>query len=128
MPVRFIDPDMTKDVEVQGVAFTIGFWPPLKAERMGLTLGRLHKLGPVDLKTADPETAFAAIGLNREFCEDAVRYAVRSWKWDGAPAAEVKDGALSDKCVGALRLSGLLHELAAECMAFNTISEEEKKS
>ena len=127
MSVRYIDPDLTKDVTLDGVTFTLGFWPPVKAERIGLHLSKLRASGVKELKDAEPEKAYEAIGINRELAEDSVRYSVRSWKWDGAPDAVLENGVLSDRCITALHLSGLLYPLSNECMAFNTLSEDEKK-
>lgn len=128
---RYIDPASTIEVTVQGVVFTIGYWPPLQGERINLALTKLRRMSDgttIDLATADPDTAFAAIGLNRGIAEDAVRYSVRSWVWEGAKPAALVDGVLSEQSVAALRLSGVLFELSFKCMDFNTVSEAEKKS
>lgn len=125
---RFIDPDATIEVEVGGVKFTIGYWPAVKAEQIGLTLAKLRRVGEVDLKKADPERAFAAIGLNREVAEDAVRYGVRGWVWEGAKPAKVVDGVLSQSGVDALRLSGIIWDVSFKCMDYNMLSDTEKKS
>ncbi len=34
MALRFVDPDATTTAEVDGVKFTIGYWPPREAERV----------------------------------------------------------------------------------------------
>ncbi len=128
MSARYVDPSSTSVVEVQGVKFTIGFWPPSKADRVNLALAKVRRLGAVDFLTADPEVACSAIGLNRDVLEEAVRHSVRGWEWEGAPPAVVVDGVLSSDCVDAIRLSGLILELSTKCMAFNTLDEEEKKS
>jgi hypothetical protein len=131
MATRYIDPDYTETVEIGGVSFVIGYWPPMQGERADLGITKLQRITggeKIDFAKMEPDLAFKAIGINREMCEDAVRYSVRSWTWEGAPSAEMKDGALTEKCIRALHLSGLLYPLSARCFAINQLTEDEKKS
>lgn len=125
---KYTDPDATKEITLKGVKFWVGYFPPSKADLINLQLARLRRMGVVDLEGAELEVAFKAMGLNRELCEEAVRYGVKRWEWTDAPAATFEGEALSSKCIRAITLAGLLFSLAGECMTFNELTPAEKKS
>lgn len=129
--LRYVDPDATTTAEVGGVTFTIGFWPPREAERIGALVRRSRKLGEDSAEGYD--SAFEANRI-------AVQFGVRGWaKWEGGPDAAKELGSetihgrahprLSDKATDALYHvpGGAFWSLAVAAFRWNSLQDEEKK-
>ena len=127
MALRFIDPDNTTTCEVDGVSFSIGFWPPRESEKIGAGIAAMKKLPP-----DSEEARAAALDLHQRM----VRYGVRGWSgWEGVeskPETERIHGhehpIVSEKVVRALYLNNAIWPLGLACLRWNNLSEEEKKT
>lgn len=129
MALRFIDPDTTGEVEVAGVKFTVGFWPPRESERFAGQIEQLRKAAD----PASPEAMMLALDVHRGM----VQYGVRGWTgWEGAPEAVIaeetihgrKHKKLDDRLLDGLSLNGALEALALECLRWNNLTTQEKKT
>lgn len=131
MALRFIDPSSTRSVEIAGVSFTIGFWPPRESERIaaGIKAVKAHQDHPDSQEARD-----LALEVHRR----CVRYGVRGWeKWEGGPDASaaieteeiygVKHQVLSEPIVHALYINDAIWPLAMACIRWNNLDDEEKK-
>ena len=134
-----VHPDMTADARVpdeEGApTFSIGFWPPRESERLGVLLTRLRK----PRADADPDDLDALVkesGLSLDAFRDMARYGVRGWTGFGSVVSSVEeveiDGRkhkrLTADAVNALYVNRLLIPVALKAMAFNVLSEAEKKT
>lgn len=127
--LRFVDPDATTTVEVEGVTFTIGYWPPREAEGIAAGFNRLRQMPDKD----SPEAWEYAAGLYRRM----VQYGVRGWiGWEGAPEPVLEDveihgrkyRRLDQRLLDGVSLSGALMAVARACLDWNTFTVEEKKT
>ena len=134
-----VHPDMTTEVRIPdedgAPVFTLGFWPPLVAERLGALIAFVRK--PRDLDPIADLPAFVkASGLELAAFQDMVRYGVRGWTgWGDLKAVlvpETFDGRehkrLTEDGVVALHANKLLVAVALKAMLFNILTEEEKKT
>lgn len=128
MALRFIDPDATTAVEVEGVTFTIGYWPPRESQKIGAGLAALRKHEDGNTEAARE----AALDVHRRMVE----YGVRSWSgWDGVPG-EVeterihgRDHArVPSRILSALYLNNAIWPIGLACLKWNNLSEVEKKT
>ena len=128
MALRFIDPDTTTTVEVEGVTFTIGFWPPREAEKIGAAIAAVRR-------HADPESE-AARAAALDAHSRMIQYGVRGWSgWEGVEAkmdAEAIHGRehpkVPEKVLRALYLNNALWPVGLACLRWNNLSDEEKKT
>lgn len=137
--IRFVDPDNTHSARIPDAdgapTFTLGFFPPREAERLGVVIAKIKKIGDVD-PIADIDKAIESSGLSLDVYMTVVRYGVRGWSWPGGKSPEMgveKIGkheypVLEQKSVDALYRSKLLFLVSLACLKFNTLQEEEKKS
>lgn len=137
-----IDPDLTKDVRVPeedgAPTFTIGFWPPLVAERLNLAMVRIRKIQGDDEEEIDLvkdfDKALQRSGVSIEAYQDMCRYGVRGWT-GGVIEAELETEkiagrehqVLSHRSVEVLYKGGLLLAVGLEAMRMNVLGETEKK-
>jgi len=126
MALRFIDPDATTTVEVDGVAFVVGFWPPREAERIGAGIKAVQRIEDKDSE----EAREAGFDVHRRM----VQYGVRSFagQVDGAIESEKIHGRehpkVSDRTLHQFYLNNAIWPLGLACLKWNNLSEEEKKT
>lgn len=125
MALRFVDPDATTTAEVDGVKFTIGYWPPREAERVEALRAALRKCPNKDTEEAR--------GIGLEVHLAMVEYGVRAF--DGQPAdAFVRETVrgieytrVSSKVLRQLYINDAIWPLGVACLQWNELSELEKK-
>lgn len=141
MAWRAVHPALTEERRVpaedpEAPTFTIGFWPPLEAEKAKLYVSKLRH--PKKAVEAD-ETAEQLLrqsGIDLAAFWAMVRHGVRGWEGLGDIPCKTEvvriDGrdhtALSDESLQVVYHNGLLVALALECWKFNNLTEEEKKT
>ena len=126
MALRFIDPDATTTVEIDGVTFTIGYWPPREAEKIGALIVEAQRHAD---KTSEPARA-ASFEVHRRMVE----YGVRAFP--GAPPDAFGKESIhgrehvrvSEKVLHQLYMNNALWPLGLACLKWNNLSEEEKKT
>ena len=125
MALRFLDPDATTTAEVDGVVFTIGYWPPREAEKIGAGIAAIRKVGQ------DTEEARRmAFEVHRRMVE----YGLRAF--DGALAGAIETETIygrthprvSDRVLHQLYLNHAIWPLGMACLKWNSLSEDEKKA
>lgn len=140
MTWRAVHPSLTQDIRVpeddpNAPTFTIGFWPPLEAEKAKLYVSKLRK----QQSGESPESAedlLRRARIDLQAFRDMARFGIRSWHGLGELAAAVEyveiDGrphaALTQESCDILYHSGLLLPAALACWKFNNLTEEEKKT
>ena len=126
MALRFVDPDSTTTTEVDGVVFTIGFWPPRESERIEALRSALRR--------CDDKASEEARGIGIEVHLLMVEYGVRAFtdQPEGAVGKETIRGIeysrVSGKTLRQLYLNDAIWPLGLACLRWNELSEAEKKT
>ena len=127
--LRYVDPDGTTTAEIEGVSFTVGFWPPRESERIARDIAVLQ--------AAEDKDSDAWKDRSAVLCRRMVQYGVRGWAgWEGAPEAVFEDEEihgrkhkrLDPRLLDGVALSGALQALALACLGWNNLQESEKKT
>jgi hypothetical protein len=122
-------PDNTEDVRVpeDGPTFTIGFWPPLLADKVKRNAREWMKQGDAPISDEEGERRFL---LTR----DMVRFGVRGWKGlEPAAAFESieyggrRHSALTEASIDLLYANKLFDAVALAAWGVNSLSEDAKK-
>lgn len=130
MALRFIDPALTTTVDVDGVSFTVGYWPHREVARISALVAGVRKIADPD----HPESRSLVMEANRR----AVEYGVRGWStWDGGP---VSDNEMTEEDIGGRKYprvsarvldsmctTGLIFDIGAAVFRWNDFGTEEKK-
>lgn len=140
MTWRAVHPSLTQEVRVpdddpSAPTFTIGFWPPLEAEKAKLyvsSLRRTQALG--DAESGEVILRKARVDLHA--FRDMARFGIRGWSGLGDLACATEkieiDGrlsiALTEESCDILYHGGLLLPVALACWRFNNLTEAEKKT
>ena len=140
MTWRAVHPSLTEDRRVPtddptAPTFTLGFWPPIEAERAKIYVSRARRARPIDeLEDAGEIVKRATTDL--EAFRTMARFGVRGWSGLGALACSTvvvttegrEQVVLSEEALDTLYHSGLLLAVALECWTFNNVTEAEKKT
>lgn len=141
MPWRAVHPAMTEERSIpaddaDAPTFTLGFWPPLEAEKAKLYVSAVRRRKDDDEEELSPEDAAKRASADLRAFWNMARFGVRGWVGLGEIACETEtvqvDGrahvALTDASCEALYHAGLLLPVALECWKYNNLTDEEKKT
>lgn len=137
MAWRAVHPSITEPRRIPsddptGPVFTLGFWPPLEAEKAKIYVSKVRRAsGGTDIAELVDR---ARVDLDAFW--SMARFGVRGWSGLGDLVSATErvsiDGrehvALSDDSMQVLYHSGLLLPVALECWRYNSLTDEEKKT
>mgnify|MGYP001568730432 CR=1 FL=1 len=127
MALRFIDPDATTTVEVDGVTFTIGYWPPREAEKIGAAIAAIRKSSDdresEEARAASLDAHWRMVEYGVRGFTDAPDKAIESEKINGREHPRV-----SDRVMRQLYLNNAIWPLGLACLQWNNLSDTEKKT
>ena len=139
MTWRAVHPCLTEDRRVpeadpDAPIFTIGFWPPLEAEKAKIYISKVRRMNSTSASDADELSRRASADLEAFWA--MARFGIRAWSGVGdLPCVtenvrlDARDHvALTDESLQILYHNGLLLPVALECWKFNNLTEEEKKT
>lgn len=122
-------------------SFDIGFWPPREAERLAVLMSKMRKPARDIDNITDNAELIALCGLSFEVFRDMVRFGCRGWtgfktaKGETIPSeteqVEIdgrKHTVLTNECLHILGVNKLTVAVGGKCMAFNMLSEAQKKT
>lgn len=139
MTWRAVHPSLTEERRVpqddaDAPIFTLGFWPPIEAEKAKIYISKVRRMNSSPASEADELSRRASADLEAFWA--MARFGVRGWSGLGGLSCLTESVridarehvALTDESLQILYHNGLLLPVALECWKFNNLTEEEKKT
>ena len=135
MTWRAVHPSLTEERRIpadhaDAPTFTLGFWPPLEAEKAKIYISKVRRAHNLDPAT-EREELMRRAGVDLAAFWAMARFGVRQWSGLGDLPCHTEtvkiDGrehhALTDESLQVLYHNGLLLPVALECWRFNSLRE-----